>query len=172
MAAPPETVWPLLLDLERVAPCMPGAEVAERVDESTYKVSVTLALGALKLVYRGEVAIAEADEEGRRTVIEAKAAEARGQGTARATIKTTLTAEDGGTRAAVVTDLQLTGRVARMGPGIVEDVSKRLLGEFAACLSQKAAAEASTPPERTRPVGGLRLIARLVGARLRRLFRG
>ena len=81
-------------------------------------------------------------------------------------------AEDGGTRAAVVTDLQLTGRVARMGPGIVEDVSKRLLGEFAACLSQKAAAEASTPPERTRPIGGLRLIARLVGARLRRLFRG
>jgi carbon monoxide dehydrogenase subunit G len=172
--APPEAVWPLLLDIERVAPCLPGAEVAERVDERTYKVGVTVALGPMKLVYRGELAIDEVDEELRRTVMEAKATEARGQGTARATIRTTLTADDGGTRADVVTDLQLTGRVAQMGHAIVEDVSRRLLGEFATCLGRKATAErneARASDVSSRPIGGLRLVGKLLLARLRRLVR-
>ena len=170
VAAPPEAVWPLLLDVERVAPCLPGAEVAERVDESTYKVAVTVALGPMKLTYRGEVAIVEADPAAMRAVMRAKATEARGQGTASATITTTLAPDGAGTRAEVVSEVQLTGRVAQMGQGIVKDVSNRLLGEFADCLSQKVAGEAPAAPE-PRPIRGFALLWALVLGRVRRLAR-
>jgi carbon monoxide dehydrogenase subunit G len=173
--APPETVWPLLLDIERVAPCLPGAESVERVDEGAYRVSVVVALGPMKLSYRGEVAIAEADDSEHRAVLEAKATEARGQGTARATITTTLAPEGAGTRAEVETNLQLTGRVAQMGRGIVVDVSNRLLSEFAECLARTLAASnddhAGEQPPAAKPIGGLRLGLRVLWERLRRLRR-
>jgi carbon monoxide dehydrogenase subunit G len=164
--APPEAVYPLLLDIERVAPCLPGAAGAERIDERTYRVAVNVALGPMKLSYRGEVAIVEADDASRRAVMEAKATEARGQGTARATITTTLSAQDGGTHADVVTDLQLTGRVAQMGRGIVEDVSRRLMGEFAECLSRRIDAGADEPPVEPRPIRGFALLWAALKARL------
>jgi uncharacterized protein len=182
VAAPVETVWGFLLDLERVAPCLPGGEVTERVDDRNYKANVKVKLGPMHLTYRGDITIAEADEAERRTVMEAKGNEARGQGTARATITTRLAAQDGGTRAEVTTDLQLTGRVAQMGRGIVEDVSHRLLGQFAECLSERAAGEAPTSTAaaaaapsasaevRARPIGGVGLVLRVLLERLRRLF--
>ena len=166
--APPEAVWPLLLDVERVAPCLPGAEMAERIDESTYKVAVAVALGPMKLTYRGEVAIAEADPAALRAVMRAKATEARGQGTASATITTTLSPDGTGTRAEVVSEVQLTGRVAQMGQGIVKDVSNRLLGEFADCLSQKVAGAATPEPQ---PIRGFSLLWALLTGRVRRLAR-
>jgi uncharacterized protein len=186
VAAPVETVWELLLDLERVAPCLPGGEVTEKVDDRNYKANVKVKLGPMQMSYRGDIKIAEVDEAGRRAVMEAKANESRGQGTARATITTTLAAQQGGgTRGEVVTDLQLTGRVAQMGRGIVEDVSNRLMGQFADCLSQRAAAEAapagaaplgaeapaSAPRADARPIGGLSLVLGVLLARLRRLLR-
>jgi carbon monoxide dehydrogenase subunit G len=164
-----ETVWPLILDLERVAPCLPGAESVERVDGRTYSVAVVVALGPMKLNYRGEVAIAEVDDAEHRAVMEAHATETRGQGTARATITTTLVPEGSGTRAEVVTDLHLTGRVAQMGHGIVVDVSKRLLGEFAECLGRTLTATGAEPPPARKPIGGVRLGLRVLWQRLRRL---
>ena len=169
--AAPETVWPLLLDVERVAPCLPGAEVAERLDEGTYKVTVTVALGPMKLTYRGDVTIAEADPASMRAVMRAKATETRGQGTASATITTTLSPDGTGTRAAVVSDVQLTGRVAQMGQGIVRDVSNRMLGEFAECLSQKIAGVEAAPRAEPRPIRGFSLLWALVRGRLRGLVR-
>jgi carbon monoxide dehydrogenase subunit G len=166
--APPEAVWPLLLNVERVAPCLPGTESVQRVDDRTYRVAVVVALGPMRLSYRGEVAIAETDEATRTAVMAAKATEARGQGTARATITTTLLPEGAGTRAGVVTDLQLTGRVAQMGRGIVVDVSNRLLGEFAECLGRTLTASGGEAPA-AKPIGGLRLGLRLLWQRLRRL---
>ncbi len=77
VAAPVEAVWPLLLDVERVAPCLPGAEIAERLDDRTYKVGVTVKLGPMRFSYHGEVAIVDADEVARRVVMEAKATEMR-----------------------------------------------------------------------------------------------
>jgi uncharacterized protein len=179
VAAPVETVWGLLLDVERVAPCLPGGEVTEKVDDRSYKANVKVRLGPMQLTYRGDITIAEADQAARRAVMEAKANEARGQGTARATITTLLTARDGGTRAEITTDLQLTGRVAQMGRGIVEEVSNRLLGQFAECLSQRAAeatpAETETHAvaarEASKPIGGIGLVLGVLLARLRRLFR-
>jgi carbon monoxide dehydrogenase subunit G len=184
VAAPVETVWELLLDLERVAPCLPGGEVTEKIDDRNYKANVKVKLGPMQMSYRGDITIAEVDASGRRAVMEAKANESRGQGTARATITTTLAAqEEGRTRGEVVTDLQLTGRVAQMGRGIVEDVSNRLMGQFADCLSQRAAAEAApaAPPQadapaappraKTKPIGGLSLVLGVLLSRLRRVLR-
>jgi uncharacterized protein len=167
--APPDAVWPLLMDVERVAPCLPGTQSVERIDDRSYRVAVVVALGPMRLSYGGDVAIAEADEAGRRAVMTAKATEARGQGTARATITTTLSPEGLGTRADVVTDLQLTGRVAQMGRGIVVDVSNRLLGEFADCLGRTLASSAGDPPPEARPIHGVRLGLAALWARLRRL---
>jgi uncharacterized protein len=182
VAAPVEVVWELLLDLERVAPCLPGGEVTEKVDERAYKANVKVKLGPMQMTYRGDITITDVDESARRAVMAAKATEARGQGTARATITTSLAARDGGTHGEVVTDLQLTGRVAQMGRGIVEDVSNRLMGQFASCLSERAAGEAAaragtaeaTPPASeaaAKPIGGVSLVFGVLLSRLRRLFR-
>jgi carbon monoxide dehydrogenase subunit G len=182
VAAPVEVVWELLLDLERVAPCLPGGEVTEKVDDRAYKANVKVKLGPMQMTYRGDITITDVDESARRAVMEAKATEARGQGTARATITTSLAAGDGGTHGEVLTDLQLTGRVAQMGRGIVEDVSNRLMGQFASCLSERAAgeaaaragtAEAAAPAEQeaAKPIGGFSLVFGVLLSRLRRLFR-
>jgi carbon monoxide dehydrogenase subunit G len=179
--APLEEVWALLLDVERVAPCLPGGQVTGRVNDTTYNATVSVKLGPMNMTYRGEIAITEADEAARRAVMSGRASEARGQGTARATITTTLAPDGGGTHAQMVTDLELTGRVAQMGRGIVKDVSDRLIGEFASCLSQRltaapAAAAAGEPeapppaPPQAKPISGLRLILDVLRARLARLF--
>lgn len=188
VASPIETVWNLLLDIERVAPCLPGGEVSEKIDDRHYRANVKISLGPMQLTYRGEIEISEADESERRTVMAAKANETRGQGTARATITTQLAPDNGGTRASVVTDLQLTGRVAQMGRGIVEDVSKRLMGQFAECLAERAAAEgaggeearaaaregaapsSAAPSQAAKPIGGLSLLVGVILSKTRRLF--
>ena len=187
VSAPIETVWQFLLDLEQVAPCLPGGERNEKVDDRNYKASVKVKLGPMQLAYRGDITITEADEAERRTVVEAKATETRGQGTARATITTALVGADGDTRATVTTDLQLTGRVAQMGRGIVQDVSNRLMGEFAQCLSERAGGRAppdvdpapardsddrptaAARPAKAKPIGGVSLVLHVLLSRLRAL---
>ena len=167
VAAPVETVWDLLLDLERVAPCLPGGEVTGKIDDTRYNVMVKIKLGPLALTYRGEISIVETDKDARKVVMEGKASESHGQGTARATISTLLESRAGLTHAQVETDLHLTGRVAQMGRGIVEEVSGRMIGEFARCLSATAAAANTRagdaapilePPPRARPVSMLQLL--------------
>lgn len=138
--------------------------------------TVKIKLGPLALNYRGEITIVEADAEARKVVMEGKAAEARGQGTARATITTLLETRAGTTHARVDTDLQLTGRVAQMGRGVVEEVSGRLIGEFARCLSATAGAASAPnggaapvlePPPRAQPVSVLQLLRATVRSLLR-----
>lgn len=188
VVAPVETVWDLLLDIERVAPCLPGGEVTEKIDDRHYRANVKIKLGPMQLTYRGEIEISEADEGERRTVMAAKANETRGQGTARATITTQLAPDNGATHASVITDLQITGRVAQMGRGIVEDVSKRLMGQFAECLSeraisdgagpeeapadarQSAAPTSAAPPQTAKPIGGFSLLVQVLLSRISRLF--
>lgn len=172
--APVEAVWSLLLDLERVAPCLPGATLGDRVNDNTYDVGIGIKLGPMQLSYRGRVEIVEADETDRRAVMRAKTNEQRGQGTAEATITITLSPARGGTLAEAVTDLRLTGRVAQMGRSIVEDVSNRLLSQFSECLSAKAGAAheagAPAPAVEPRPIGGLSLAFGVLLGRLRRIF--
>ena len=113
--APVDEVWRTLLDVERVAPCMPGAEVTERVGDDAYKVSVKVKVGPMSMTYRGEVQIVDRDQQERRATMHVKAKEARGQGTADAHVQMRLAEEPSGTHAAIVTEVQMSGRIAAMG---------------------------------------------------------
>ncbi len=143
--APPDEVLATLLDVERVAPCMPGAEVLERVDENAYKVGIKVRVGPISMTYRGEVQITERDEAARTATMHATAKEARGQGTADARVHMVLTEENGGTRASLDTEVALSGRVAAMGQGVIADVAGKLVETFAENLAAMLAPTATAP---------------------------
>ncbi len=138
--APVEEVWRTLLDVERVAPCVPGAQVLERAGEDAYKVGIRVKLGPMSMQYRGQVEIVEEDAEARRAVMRARAQEARGQGTADATVEMRLSGGQDVTEGTIETDLQLSGRAAAMGQGVIRDVSAKLVEEFSRNLAEMLAA--------------------------------
>ncbi|WP_326800445.1 SRPBCC family protein [Streptomyces sp. NBC_01808] len=146
---PADEAWRALLDIERIAPCMPGAAV-ESFDGETVRGTVKVKVGPITLTYRGTASFEEKDEAGRRMVLSANGKEARGTGTARATVTGELTETGGGTRVSVLTDLAVTGRPAQFGRGVLAEVGDRLVGRFAECLAGKLAdggAEAATHPD-------------------------
>lgn len=139
---PVDDAWRVLLDIERVAPCLPGATV-EGYDGRTVTGSVKVKLGPITVTYKGTAVFEEQDEAGHRMVLAASGRETRGQGTARATVTGTLQPRDGGTAVSVDTDLTVTGRPAQFGRGVLGEVGDRLVGQFAECLSERLA---GTPP--------------------------
>jgi carbon monoxide dehydrogenase subunit G len=133
--APLDRVWALINDVPRVAPCMPGAELTEVVDERTFAGTVKVKLGPINLSYKGTVVLEAVDEAAHSARLKANGRDVRGGGTAKATVDTRLEAvSDHQTRMSVETDLHLTGRVASFGRGAVQDVSAKLFGQFADCL--------------------------------------
>jgi len=132
---PVAQAWDVLLDVERIAPCMPGATV-ESFDGETIVGKVKVKVGPIQVTYAGTARFVEKDESARRAVIEAKAKEARGSGTANATITAQLQ-DDGGssTSVKVTTDLAITGKPAQFGRGVMVEVGDKLLGRFADCLA-------------------------------------
>ena len=144
VAAPPAQAWDVLLDVERVAPCLPGAAL-ESGDGTEFAGTMTIKLGPVTSRYRGTVRIEEADAAAGRAVLRAQGRDARGAGTAAATITTRLEAAEEGTRVRVETDLAVSGPAAQFGRGVMQDVSGKLMGEFAACLAEElGSAGAST----------------------------
>ena len=143
VAAPVDTVWAALIDVPRVAPCLPGAEIGDTADDGTYSGTFSVKLGPATASYRGTIKIEQADEATHTATMRASGTDKRGQGGAKATIVSTLAATDGGaTRVDVVTDYAITGRLAAFGRGgMIQDVSNRLLREFADCLQTTLAAE-------------------------------
>ena len=138
VAAPVETVWTTLIDLEQVAPCLPGAAITGHDEDGTYHGTFQVKLGPTTASYRGTIRIQEMDEEAHRAVLAAKGTDKRGQGGATATIVNTLHATDaGGTRVDAETDFAITGRLASFGRGgMIKDISNRLLGQFSDCLQR------------------------------------
>lgn len=134
--APVDEAWNVMLDLERVTPCLPGAALTEQEGDE-YKGKMTVRLGPVKQEYNGTVKIEGTDEESHRAVLKASGKDARGQGTASATITSTLNEENGSTRVKVETDMQLTGRAAQFGRGVQQDVARKLLTQFADCLEKE-----------------------------------
>jgi carbon monoxide dehydrogenase subunit G len=135
--APLERVWQALVDVERVAPCLPGAEITEAGEDGTYRGTFTVRLGPTTAAYRGELAMEEVDEGAHRAVMRATGSDKRGQGSAKARIVSTMRQEGGLTTVDVETDFTITGRLARFGRGgMIQDVSNRLLRDFSECLQQ------------------------------------
>ena len=130
---PVDEAWAVLTDVERIAPCMPGAQLQE-IEGDEYRGVVKVKVGPITAQYKGKATFVEQDEAGRRAVLKAEGRETRGQGNASATITATLNDDGGGTRVQVVTDLTITGRVAQFGRGVLADVSAKLLGQFVDCL--------------------------------------
>ena len=143
--APADEAFAVLLDVERVAPCLPGATLAGG-DGETFDGAMTIKLGPVRSRFEGTVQIVEADRAEHRAVLRAQARDARGSGTAAATITTTLRAEGGETRVEVETDLQVSGPVAQFGRGVMQDVSGRLMRQFADCLAEEMGAAAPPGP--------------------------
>ena len=138
--APLPQVWAALNDLERVAPCLPGAAITEHDEDGTYRGTFTVKLGPMTAAYNGTIRIEEADEATHTATLKARGTDKRGQGGANATIVNTLTEHEGGTQVTAVTDFSITGRLAQFGRGgIMQDVSNRLLRDFATCLSTRLA---------------------------------
>lgn len=171
VSASVEQAWRLLNDVPSVVPCMPGAELLEVVDANAWKAKLHVKLGPIALQFLADVAREQVDEAGGRVVLAVKAREAKGRGSAEATIESTLAPSNGGTRVDLVTELTLRGAVAQYGRGVVGDVASRLTAQFADCIARKLADTPSPSAERQddpAPIGGLRL---LFGALWRSLFR-
>jgi carbon monoxide dehydrogenase subunit G len=153
VSVPIQEAWDIMLDLERVAPCLPGAAIQGSEDDE-YQGTMKVKIGPITANYKGTVKVEEADEENHRAVFEASGRDARGQGTASATIVSTLQEEGDQTKVRVETDMKLTGRAAQFGRGIAQDVATKMLGQFADCLEREIAGDtgegaAAAAPETT-----------------------
>jgi carbon monoxide dehydrogenase subunit G len=133
-----DRAWAVLVDIEQVAPCMPGAAL-DTVDGDEFTGSVKVRLGPIGITYKGKARFVEKDQVAHRAVIDAQGKDARGNGTASATVTATLHPQDDGTRVEVNTDLAITGKPAQFGRGVMVDVGNKLIGQFADCLAGKLA---------------------------------
>jgi carbon monoxide dehydrogenase subunit G len=141
--------WQVLLDIERIAPCMPGASI-DSIDGDDFTGTVKVRLGPIGLTYKGKASFIEKDETAHRAVISAQGKDARGNGTASATVTATLSARGDGTLVEVRTDLNITGKPAQFGRGVMVDVGNKLIGQFADCLAGKLS-ESGEPEVVTEP---------------------
>src|SRR5579859_6695744 len=142
--ASPDRVFAYLLDVNKVVGCVPGAELTEVVDTSTFKGKIKVKVGPITVAYSGTARIAERDDAGRMATLEAEGRETTGPGSARAKALMKVAAEGSGSLVTVTTDYSVAGRVAQFGRGVMEDVSRRIVNDMAACI--KANLEAAQPP--------------------------
>jgi carbon monoxide dehydrogenase subunit G len=145
VAVPIQEAWTLLTDVERIAPCMPGAELQE-IEGDEYRGIVKVKVGPITAQYKGKATFIERDEAAGKAVLRAEGRDTRGQGNANATVTAQLVPDGEGTQVTVTTDLTVTGRVAQFGRGVMADVSSKLLGQFVSCLEENVLGEAPAPP--------------------------
>jgi carbon monoxide dehydrogenase subunit G len=157
VVAPIDKVWDTLMDFERVAGCVPGAQILNKLSDDAYQVGMTVKLGPVNMQYRGLLNVIERNAEEHRAVLGGKAQETRGQGTAEATVTLVLAEEPGGvTKGTVTAGLTLSGKAAAMGKGVIGSVTEQMMALFAGNLQdmlaepaagEAAAEEASTPAD-------------------------
>jgi len=145
VSAPPDQVFSYLLDINKVVGCVPGAELTEVVDQSTFKGKVKVKVGPITVAYSGTARISERNDAERVATLSAEGRETTGPGSARATAQMRVQSAGEGSLVTITTDYHVAGRVAQFGRGVMEDVSKRLIGEMARCI--QANVEADEPPE-------------------------
>ena len=190
VSAPPDRVFAYLLDINKVVGCVPGAELTEVVDESTFKGKVKVKVGPITVAYNGTARISDRDDAERKATLSAEGRETTGPGSARATALMHVQTAGEGATVTITTEYHVAGRVAQFGRGVMEDVSKRLVGEMAACIqanveadepkdddvaaaverSETAAAPAPRPAATAKPVSAFAILWHLIKVRLARLF--
>ena len=148
--APVDQAWSVLTDLERIAPCMPGAQLTE-VEGDEYRGNIRIKVGPITAQYRGAATFVSRDDAAHTAVLKAEGRDTRGQGNASATITATLVPAGSGTKVTVATDLTITGKVAQMGRGVLADVSAKLLDQFVDSLERDVLAGAA--PQAPAPTG-------------------
>jgi uncharacterized protein len=186
--APPDRVFAYLLDVNKVVGCVPGAELSEVVDEKTFKGKVKVKVGPITVAYSGTARIAERDDAGRSATLEAEGRETTGPGSARAKAIMKVEAEGTGSLVRVTTDYSVAGRVAQFGRGVMEDVSRRIVNDMAACIkanvegqepapsvaggssSGEAAAAAPAPVVTAKPINAISLFFKVLWSGIRKLF--
>jgi uncharacterized protein len=196
VGAPPERVFAYLLDVNKIVGCVPGAELSEVVDPTTFKGKVKIKVGPITVAYNGTARIVDRDDANRSATLEADGRETTGPGSARAKARMTVEADPSGSIVRIVTDYSVAGRVAQFGRGVMEDVSRRIVNDMAACIkanveagepgsaSGEAGAEATdaagpdaapnapAPPATAKPVNAIGLLFSVLLARLKAAFSG
>lgn len=142
---PVEEAWGVLLDVERIAPCMPGAQLQE-IEGDEFRGIVKVKVGPITAQYKGAARLTEVDDANHRAVIRAEGRDTRGQGNASATVTATLQPDGDGTRVRIDSDVTITGKVAQFGRGVIADVSSKLLAQFVACLERDVLAGPAASP--------------------------
>jgi len=185
---PPAEAWPVLMDIRRIAPCMPGAELTEVVDDKTYKGKIAVRLGPVALAFAGVVRFEEIDSANHCARVKAQGTDAKGRGGANATATFRLEPAAGGSKVLVHTDLALSGAVAQYGRGvgIVQATAAQIMREFANNLKAQlgasqpqpsspaegtAAAQTQSPPA-VKPISGFTLMAKVIWDAIVGLFTG
>jgi len=192
---PPAEAWALLMDIERIAPCMPGAQLTEVVDKDTYKGNIAVRLGPVALVFAGIVKFEELDDAGRTARVRAQGTDAKGRGGAHASASFRLEPAAAGSKVSVHTDLTLSGAVAQYGRGVgmIQSTAAQLMKQFATALRAQIVERAAPPPATAaaapptaasapqkaeaapaaaKPISGFSLIGKVIWDAIMRLFTG
>lgn len=135
---PPDDAWLLLLDVPKIAPCLPGARLTESLPEETYKGEAVVKIGPVQFTFAGQAQLVNVDMDAHTAQVIAKGADARGRGNASATVEFALAPDGDGTRVDIVTDLALAGTVAQYGraSGLIKTIAAELIGQFAKNLER------------------------------------
>jgi uncharacterized protein len=149
--APIGTVWDALMDIERVAGCVPGAQVLQKLSEDTYQVGMKVKLGPVSMQYKGTLNVVERDEAARRAVMEGQAQETHGQGTAKARVDLQLAEEGSTTTGTAAAAITLSGKAAVMGRSVIGSVADQLLGVFTGNLQSMLNSSSGPAPAGGQP---------------------
>lgn len=192
VAAPPDRVFAYLLDVNKIVGCVPGAELSEVVDPTTFKGKVKIKVGPITVAYNGTARIADRDDANHGATLEADGRETTGPGSARAKARMTVEQQGSGSLVKIVTEYTVAGRVAQFGRGVMEDVSRRIVTDMAACIKANveaaepgsgssgsgadataepgAAPQPPAPPATAKPVNAMGLLFSVLWARLKGVF--
>jgi uncharacterized protein len=182
---PPAQAWPLLMDIRRMAPCMPGAELTDVIDDKTYKGRISVRLGPVALTFAGTVKFEDVDDADHKARVRAHGSDDKGRGAAQAAASFRVEPAAGGSKVLVHTDLTLSGAVAQYGRGVgmIQATAAALISQFAGNLkteiaqrgaaqtaTQSIAPESTSLPQAAKPISGFALMTKVIYDSILRLF--
>jgi len=177
----PAQAWTMLMDIPRIAPCMPGAELTEIIDRQNYKGKIAVRLGPVALAFAGRVEFENIDAANHSARVKAQGSDAKGRGAANAAATFRIEPAGSGSKVLIHTDLTLSGAVAQYGrgAGMIEATAAQIIGQFASNLRAQLASEPTSAPaagqaapQPAKPISGLSLLARVIWSSLAALFSG